>query len=340
MQMKITNYKLFTSIRFVYVVLALFVVLLASLECKKKPEPTGKLVVHYLDVGQGDSELLQLPAGENILIDAGDHGAPTVKLLKQYGIRTLDLVVATHPHSDHIGEMKNVLTQFTVKEFWDSGFPHHTSTYDKMLDEIEQQNIKLIDARAGMTKTFGQVLIEVLHPENGPPLNSNLNDVSVVVRVTFGDKRFLFPGDAELPSWNQMFKEHRDQLQADVLKAAHHGSSNGTNSGVLINVKPEYYVISCAVGNDYHHPHPGVMNLLKKASEIKLNTKLFRTDLQGTITLTCDGKTIIAETEKTADENSLYMSGDETATSFAIAVKPGSNDDSMSGMEKKHRRRK
>lgn len=338
--MKIRSYQLFSSIRLVYVVLALSVVLLASLECKKKSEPTGKLVVHYLDVGQGDSELLQLPDGENILIDSGEHGAPTVKLLKQYGIRTLDLVIATHPHSDHVGEMKNVLTQFTVNEFWDSGLPSHTATYDKMLDEIEQQKIKLVDATAGMTKTFGQVLIEVVHPDNGPPMDSNPNDASVVVRVTFGDKRFLFPGDAELPSWERMFKEHRDQVQANVLKAAHHGSSNGTNSGVLLNVKPEYYVICCGVGNDYHHPHPSVMNLLKKAGEMNLNTKLYRTDLQGTITLTCDGKSILAETEKIGDESRLYMSGDEIVASFGIAVKSESYDSNAGSIEKKHRKRR
>ncbi len=338
--MKIKSCGFLASIRFLCVFAGISAVLLAGLECKKKPEPTGKLVIHYLDVGQGDSEFLQLPEGENILIDAGDHGAPTVKLLKQFGIRTLDLVIATHPHSDHIGEMKNVLTQFTVNEFWDSGLPSHTATYDKMLDEIEQQKIKRVDATAGMTKTFGQVLIEVLHPDNGPPMDSNPNDASVVMRVTFGDKRFLFPGDAELPSWERMFKERRDQVQADVLKAAHHGSSNGTNSGVLLNVKPEYYVISCGVGNDYHHPHPSVMNLLKKAGEMNLNTKLYRTDLQGTITLTCDGKSILAETEKIVDESRLYMSGDEIVASFGIAAKPGADDNGVSGAEKKHRRRK
>jgi beta-lactamase superfamily II metal-dependent hydrolase len=118
-----------------------------------------------------------------------------------------------------------------------------------------------------------------------------------------------------------MFEDNRHELRADVLKASHHGSSNGTNSGVLLNVKPEYVVISCGFGNVYHYPHPSVMKLLKKASEMKLNTKLYRTDLQGTITLSCDGESILAEMEKVVDELRLYMSGDETVASFAVAAR-------------------
>src|SRR5712692_9453035 len=135
-----------------------------------KPNPiSDKLVVRFLDVGQGDSELIQLPDSETILIDSGDRGAPTVDLLRQYGVTQIDLIVATHPHSDHIGDMRDVLRAFKVQEFWDSGFSHPTRTYGDMLEDIRDRGVRFATPRRGDLRKFGDVLLEVLNPSDELP---------------------------------------------------------------------------------------------------------------------------------------------------------------------------
>jgi competence protein ComEC len=282
---------------------------------RSKPQPefipgpeAGKLVVRFLDVGQGDSQLIHLPDGETILIDSGDNGKPTVELLKKYGVNNLDLIVASHPHADHIGEMKEVMRAFKVKEYWDSGLPYTTKTFTDTLLEIKAQGIKFVAPKQGLTRQFGQVLLEVLHPGSNYA-DDNVNNNSIVVRLTYGNKRFLFTGDAEIASWKNMIASERDKLRADVLKSAHHGSSNGTTKEILDAVNPSIYTISCSVGNDYHHPHPKVVDLLERSR----NIQVYRTDLGGTITAVCDGNSIEVSTEKEIAQNLIYATGDEVA---------------------------
>ena len=286
---------------------------------RQKPEPgptTGKLVIRFLDVGQGDSELLQLPEGQTILIDSGDLGAPTVNLLRSYGVRQIDLAIATHPHSDHIGEMRDVMRAFKVKEFWDSGFPHPTKVYEDMLTEIRDQALTFKMPRRGDTRSFGPVRIEVLHPATEFP-DQEPNNASLVLRLQYGSRRFLFTGDAELPkssnepsAWQQLLAGGSDQLQSDLLKAAHHGSSNGTNQAVLDAVHPAVVTISCSIGNDYHHPHPSFVQLL---SARQGGISFYRTDLEGTITAVSDGESLEVQTERQGFANQLYKTGDEIA---------------------------
>lgn len=285
-----------------------------------KPGPVSdKLVVRFLDVGQGDSELIQLPDGETILIDSGDRGSPTVDLLRHYGVKQIDLIIATHPHSDHIGEMRDVIRAFKVQEFWDSGFRHTTRTYTDMLEEIRDRGIKFATPRRGDLRKCGDVLLEVLNPSDDLP-DENANNASIVVRLTFGSKRLLFSGDAEMyegtkPSaWGQMIATEKDSLRADLLKAAHHGSSNGTTREVLDVVNPGIVTISCAAGNGYHHPHPGVVGMLDQARD---HIDLYRTDLQGTITAVCDGNNIEMSTEKQLARERLYLTGNEVAGTVA-----------------------
>jgi beta-lactamase superfamily II metal-dependent hydrolase len=274
---------------------------------------SGKLVVHFLDIGQGDCELLQLPGGETILIDSGDSGAPTVDKLKSYGVKEIDLAVATHPHQDHIGEMRDVMRAFNVKEVWDSGFPLSRKTYETMLQEIKDRKIKFSTPRRGLTRKFGDVLVEVLAPGN-EFVNDNPNNASVVVRVTFGSKRFLFTGDSEVESWAEMISASGDKLRADLLKAAHHGSSNGTTRDVLDAVRPSILTISCKIGNDYHHPHPKVVSLLEQRGP---GLQVYRTDLQGDITAVCDGNGIEMRAQKQVPQDQLYLTGDEAAGKVA-----------------------
>ena len=283
----------------------------------QEPEPvpgpvSGKLVIRFLDIGQGDAELIQLPTGETILIDSGDRGKPTVDLLKNYGVKEINLAIATHPHADHIGEMRDVMRAFKVHELWDAGFNNPTNTYVSMLQEVKAQGVKFSTPKQGESRRFGDVLIEVLHPAQVLP-DDNANNASIVVRLTFGSKRFLFTGDAEVQSWQQMSDTEKDKLRADLLKAAHHGSSNGTTKDVLDAVQPSIFTISCAAGNDYHHPHPKVVDLLERNQQIKP----YRTDLQGTITAVCDGNSIEMSTEKQVSADKLYLTGDEVAGKVA-----------------------
>jgi competence protein ComEC len=287
----------------------------------REPEPgpgplSGKLVVRFLDVGQGDAGLIHLPDGETILIDSGDRGAPTDDLLRKYGVKSLDLVIATHPHADHIGDMRDVISEFTIKEFWDAGFAYSTKTYTDMLQEIKDRRIRFSTPKQGETRRFGRVSVDVLHPAKDLP-NDNPNNASIVVRLTFGSKRFLFTGDTEHASWRQMIDTEKASLRADVLKAAHHGSSNGTDEAVLDAVRPSIYAISCAGGNEFHHPQPKVMSLLAERRGISV----YRTDLQGTITAVCDGNTIEVHTEKQVAAGRLYLTGDEVAGKVADGAK-------------------
>ena len=282
---------------------------------------SGKLTIHFLDIGQGDAELIQLPGGETILIDSGDRGSPAVELLKKYGVKELDLIIATHPHADHIGEIRDIMREFKVKEIWDSGFNNNTRTQRDMLEEIANRNVKLSLVKQGDTRSFGDVLLEVLSPPSDLPKEAN--NASIVVRLTFGSKRFLFTGDSEIESWERMIATDREKLRADLLKAAHHGSSNGTTQEILDAVRPEIVTISCAAENSYHHPHPKVMRLLDERGD---SIKLFRTDLQGDITAVCDGKTIEMSAEKQVARNRLYLTGDEVAGKAASG--DGSNSKS------------
>jgi competence protein ComEC len=283
---------------------------------RDKPQPefipgpeAGRLVVRFLDIGQGDCQLIQLPDGGTILIDSGDRGKPTVELLRKYGVNAIDLMIASHPHADHIGELRDVLREFNVKEFWDSGFTDNpTKTYTDMLVEIKKQGVKFVAPKQGVTRQFGDVTLEVLNPP-ARFIDDHTNNASLVVRLTYGNKRFLFTGDAEIESWKKMLASEREKLRADVLKSAHHGSSNGTTKEILEAVNPSIYTISCAAGNEYHHPHPKVVDLLER----RRNIQVYRTDLGGTITAVCDGNSIEMSTEKEIAQNLMYATGDEVA---------------------------
>jgi beta-lactamase superfamily II metal-dependent hydrolase len=174
------------------------------------------------------------------------------------------------------------------------------------------------------------VLVEVLNP--GVAFSDDeTNNASIVVRLTYGQRSFLFTGDAEIAgsreaghrsgAWGEMMAAVREKLKADVLKAAHHGSFNGTTRDVLDAVQPSIVTISCAAGNEYHHPYPQVVHLLGGVAD---RVRLFRTDLEGTITAVCDGNSIEVTTEKQVAQDRLYLTGDEVAGTVASGERPGS----------------
>ncbi len=266
------------------------------------------LTVHFLDVDQGDSILLEID-GKSMLVDSGesDQGKVVTAYLQDEGISTLDYVVATHPHSDHIGGMNEILNNFQVEHFVDSGYPHTSKTYENMLTTIDQKNISFQVAQAGQKIDFDPAVdIEILNPAK--TYSEDLNENSVVLKVTYGTTSFLLMGDAGLETEERIMKAGYN-VNSDILKVGHHASRSGSGASFISAVSPEVSVIEVGAGNDYGHPHAEILERLQKAS------KVYRTDLDGTITVTTDGSTYTVTTEKTgtiASRNGAYTSADST----------------------------
>jgi beta-lactamase superfamily II metal-dependent hydrolase len=229
-----------------------------------------------------------------VLIDGGplEAGPSLVRRLKTLGISAIDLVIASHPHADHIGGLLDVVREFPVRAFLDSGVPHTTPVFRDYLVEVERQKEKhgarFWVARTGRSITLdnGTVLLEVLAPEE-PLLSGTRSDVnsnSIVVRLSYGSFSVLFTGDAEAGTEERLVKK-ADKVRASILKVAHHGSRHSTTPAFLRAVSPATAVISCGRGNSYGHPKAKTLKALETIA------KVFRTDRDGTITVTSDGKT-------------------------------------------------
>lgn len=265
---------------------ALLAVLLATVSASEN------LTVHFLDVGQGDSELLQFN-GKNVLIDGGDQDAgPKVEsYLRDHGVSSLDLVVATHPHSDHIGGLLTVLKDFPVEQILDSGQVHTTPTFEDFLNLIDKKNIPYNVAERGQTIDLDPSLkIEVLSPTSTP--FDDLNENSVILKVTYNKVSFLFVGDAGFEAEDSIMAAGYD-LKSTVLKVGHHGSSSSTGTSFLSKVKPKVDVIEVGAGNDYGHPTQATLSALQNTG-----SKVYRTDLDGNIVITTDGRTYSVSTGK------------------------------------------
>ncbi len=244
----------------------------------------GKLLVSFIDVGQGDSVFVEFPGGKTVLIDAGEAtgGETVVSHLMSRGCTMIDYVICTHPHSDHIGGMAEVLASFDVGEIYMPRAVHTTKTYERLLLTIQDKGLKIHTAKAGITiPVEPEVTVNMVAPVADD--YEEMNDYSAVLRITYGKHSFLLTGDAEKISEKEMLDSGQD-LQADVLKVGHHGSSSSSHKNFLETVAPSYAVISCGDDNDYGHPHKEVVKLL---SDYGITT--YRTDLHGTVTAITDG---------------------------------------------------
>ncbi|HII4466754.1 TPA: ComEC/Rec2 family competence protein [Clostridium perfringens] len=242
------------------------------------------LSVTYLNVGQGDSELIQVN-GINMLIDAGTNAGANdlVKDLKNRVIKTIDIAIATHPHEDHIGGMDEVLENFDVKSFYAPKVAHTTKTYENMLKAVKNEGLKIKQIKEGTKIDLGKdTEVQVYSPVKSQ--YEELNNYSPVMKISYGQNSFMFTGDAESLVEKEILNENKD-LKADVLKLGHHGSHSSTSEEFLKAVDPSIAIVSCAKDNKYGHPHKETMSNLKKAG-----ITVYETFRDGDITISSNGK--------------------------------------------------
>lgn len=243
------------------------------------------LKIHYIDVGQGDATIIE-QNGHYMLIDAGTNDCENdlITYIDNLNITKIDYVIATHAHEDHIGSMDTVISKYEVGKIL---FPKHTTTtktFENFVKAVKNKNLKLYAPSVNEEFVFEDSKFIVLAPNKDN--YEEINNYSIVIKFIYKDTSYLFTGDAETLSEQEMLNNNLD-ISADVLKVGHHGSNSSTSQNFLNEVKPKYAVISVAKYNDYNHPKKTVMNRLKNN-----NIKVYRTDESGTIVLTSDGKTI------------------------------------------------
>ncbi|MEK3720688.1 ComEC/Rec2 family competence protein [Paenibacillus sp. FSL H8-0034] len=252
----------------------------------------GKLQVLFLDVGQGASQLLISPSGKTMLIDAGNNDKEQVMLdyLKQYQITKLDTVIGTHPDADHIGGLDKVIDQTTVDNIYMPKISSNTRTFESLLESISNKKLKVQTAKAGLTLDWDkEVQVEMIAPA---AVYDNANNMSAVVKITYGTTSLLLTGDAEAASEKDMIKSGVD-LSSTVLGVGHHGSKSSTSLTFLNKVKPQYAIIQSGKDNNYGHPDKTILSRLKKAG-----VSVYRNDLQGTVSVISDGKNVTIATER------------------------------------------
>lgn len=255
----------------------------------KGSEPTPpQMKVHFLDVGQAESILIQSPSGKTMLIDAGnnDDGPQVITYIKKQGISKLDIVIGTHPHEDHIGGLDTVINTIAIDQIIMPKVSHTTKTYRDVLTAIQKKGLKITTAKPGLPIDLGlELKTAVLAPIEAD--YDELNNYSVVIRLVYGQISFLFTGDAEKLSENQIIASGAE-LSSTVLKVGHHGSSSSTSQAFLKRVSPQYAVIMAGEQNEYGHPHQETVKKLKE-----FGTILYRTDQNGTIVAASDGSKLV-----------------------------------------------
>lgn len=256
-------------------------------ENEQQPEKTAEekkerdtLNVHYIDVGQGDSTLLEFE-GFTMLIDTGNwNSTEAVDYLKQQGIRDIDIVVGTHPDADHIGQLAQIVGEFEVGEVWMSGNTSSSTTFLNALQAIEASGADYVEPRSGEHFDVGSMQIDVLYPDE---ITGAANEESVSLKMTYGDVRFVFTGDAGVKEEQEMIESGMD-LKAEILHLGHHGSNTSTSPAFLKAVAPEVAIYSAGIDNSYGHPHAEVIAAAENAG-----AEVYGTDVNGTILVETDG---------------------------------------------------
>ncbi|MES1166095.1 MAG: ComEC/Rec2 family competence protein [Verrucomicrobiota bacterium] len=280
--------------------LALATVLAVAGPSRARGTPPG-LRVDFIDVGQGDAALVTSPAGKTVLIDGGpaNHAAALTAFLAAHVHGPLDLILLSHRHEDHLGGLPAVVRRTGARLFLDAPAAHAGPDYAALVHELEARGIPARQATRGRRIDLGGGAVITLLGPPDPPITGSRSDVnanSVVARLTFGSVSMLFAGDAETPTEAWLLASGED-LRADVLKVAHHGSRYASGARFLRAVRPRVAVISAGAGNEYGHPAP-----LTLARLGRLGVSVYRTDLDGDVTVETDGAAIRVRTARTPSE--------------------------------------
>lgn len=260
-----------------------------SSESNVSNQPLPPLTVHFIDVGQADCILIQTPESA-LLVDTGDNGTEQTVLnyLKKQGVAQLDYLIGTHPHADHIGGLAEVIRAVDIETLILPNVTSTTRTFEDAVSAMEEKNLEITLPYPGDVYTLSQgdapVSFMILAPNE--EYGDDLNDWSVGIRLTCGDISFVMAGDAESKAEEDMCANQLN-LSANVLKLGHHGSRTSTSLEFLEKVAPADVVISCGAGNDYGHPHKETVQKLEA-----YGARIFRTDQQGTLIATTDGKAL------------------------------------------------
>ena len=267
----------------------LFLLVLFALIRKDINKPSGNeivkenLEVYFFDVGQADSTLIK--QGEyTMLIDAGNNedGINLVNYLKEeIEVEDIDVLVGTHPHEDHIGGMNNIIDELDIGKIYMPNVTTNTATFNEVLDSIKNKNYNISIPKIGEVIELGDMVFEVMYVGEE---ESDLNNSSIVLRLDFGNTSYLFMGDATSKVEKKLLD---DNIEVDVLKVGHHGSKYSTSNNFLDKVSPKYAIIEVGKNNDYGHPSNETIEKFTKKG-----IKIYRTDLDGTVKLTSDGKNI------------------------------------------------
>lgn len=261
---------------------------------------TDELRIHFIDVGQADCILIELPTNEEILIDAGnrDDSQVIINYLEQLGIDDIEYFVLTHPHEDHIGSAPALLNYYDVEKVYMPDVSQDTKIYRDTINAVENSGAELIKAKAGTIIINSEdISFYVLAPNS--MWYSETNEYSLVTKLTYKDTSFLFTGDAEGASETEMVNAGYD-IGSDLLKVGHHGGKTSTSQNFLDYVSPEYAVISVGKDNSYGHPTPQVLERLNNSG-----VQIFRTDELGSITAISDGVDIKIGKSQISEENSI-----------------------------------
>lgn len=243
------------------------------------------LKVHFLNVEQGDATLIETPSKEYILIDGG----PDKSILNELGKilpannKKINYLVLTHPHADHLSGLVYVLERYTVEKIYFSGATHDTPDFSAFLNEVKKNKVNLEILKGGDRVCYLEICIDILWPPEEKISEYDLNDSSIILKLTYGNIDYIFSGDASSDIQEDAF--NKLNLDAEVLKVSHHGSSTGTSQELINSITPEVAVISVGKNNHFHHPSKSVVDMLS-------SLKILRTDQQGTITISTDGNTI------------------------------------------------
>lgn len=278
---------------------------------------TGILRVHFLDVGQGDAAFIELPDGNSMLIDTGNasNGSQIVDYIEDLGYKKIDYLVASHPHSDHIGGMEAVLDSFSIGEIYLPNIGATTQVFEDLLYAITENGHKISTAKEGEQIAPG---ILILSPSAADDYGDNLNDWSAVISITYGHRTFIFMGDAGASQAIDY------AISADVLKVSHHGSERGTSENLLEIIQPDIAIISVGQENGYGHPSDTVLQALKT-----VGANVFRTDVNGTIIVETDGTTLTVETTGSDDTSITRTTSDPNPVPAGVTDTDPDDDDEI-----------